>query len=277
MAYRQLSVEEREEIQCGLWEKESVRSIVKRLGRAHSSIVREINKNLPPERRVYTPRLAHKRALAKRKSRERGRAPEVPRAEGIRRGATQGGLVARADREHRARADIARGHMPIRVRADTRRQRMGGRKARRVLRPKGPSIDTRPTVVEKRTRLGDREGDSIEGKNHAPGLNSLVDRRSGLLFLSKLPAKTAEATTAVVARRLKSVRAHTDPSTMEARTNTGGSFRRSRTQRCTSPTRIPPLSVGRTRIRTVWYTGSFPRALTSISCPRRKSLSWGML
>ena len=61
MAYTQLSIEEREEIQQGLWRKESVRSIAKRLGRAHSSLVREINKNRPEHRRQYTPRLAEER------------------------------------------------------------------------------------------------------------------------------------------------------------------------------------------------------------------------
>jgi IS30 family transposase len=78
-----------------------------------------------------------------------------------------------------------------------------------VLKPKGPSIEERPKIVERRTRLGDWEGDSIESKNHEPGLNSLVDRRTGLLLLSKLPAKTAAATTRVVAQRLRSLPART--------------------------------------------------------------------
>lgn len=71
MAHKQLRVEEREEIQQGLWRKESVRSIARRLGRSHSSIIREINKNLPPEWRQYTPRLADDRAKKKRKNRGR--------------------------------------------------------------------------------------------------------------------------------------------------------------------------------------------------------------
>ena len=61
MAHTQLSVEEREEIQQGLWAKESARSIARRLGRSHSSIVREINKNIPEGQRRYTPRLANER------------------------------------------------------------------------------------------------------------------------------------------------------------------------------------------------------------------------
>jgi len=42
MTYQHLGVEEREEIQQGLWKKESIRSIAKRLGRSPASISREI-------------------------------------------------------------------------------------------------------------------------------------------------------------------------------------------------------------------------------------------
>lgn len=71
MHYKHLSIEERELIQQGLWEKRSVRSIASDLGRSPASVCREIRRNLPPERFLYTPRLAHEQALAKRKSRGR--------------------------------------------------------------------------------------------------------------------------------------------------------------------------------------------------------------
>jgi IS30 family transposase len=66
-----VTIEEREAIQKGLWEKKSVRQIARELGRPHSTISKEIRRNLPPERRVYTPRLANERALQKRSSRGR--------------------------------------------------------------------------------------------------------------------------------------------------------------------------------------------------------------
>jgi IS30 family transposase len=83
------------------------------------------------------------------------------------------------------------------------------RKGQRIFRPDGHSIDERPEIVAYRTRLGDWEGDSIESRDHAPGLNSLVDRRSGLLLLSKLESKSSAATRAVVAERLAGLPAHT--------------------------------------------------------------------
>lgn len=71
MQYTHLSIEEREFIQKGLWEKRSIRAIAGELGRTHSSVLREIRRNKPPERERYTPRLAHERALTKRSSRGR--------------------------------------------------------------------------------------------------------------------------------------------------------------------------------------------------------------
>lgn len=232
MTYQHLGVEEREEIQLGLWRKESIRSIAKRLGRSPASISREITKNQPLQRKYY-PRLANERALAKRK--ERGRKLRL-KNQAIRRyvirklkeGYSPEQIAGRMAREigetisHEAiyqyvyattHHDIPRrGYPDLRVylkRRHKRRAKKGSRKGERIFRPKGPPIDIRPRIVERRSRIGDWEGDSIESKNYLPGLNSLVDRKSGLLLLSKLSAKTARATREVVVKRLASLPAHT--------------------------------------------------------------------
>jgi len=69
MPYKHLSIEERELIQKLIWEKQSIRHIAQVLDRSPSSISREIQKNKPPIRKQYTPRLAHERAVASRSSR----------------------------------------------------------------------------------------------------------------------------------------------------------------------------------------------------------------
>src|SRR5579863_10543205 len=71
MQYKHFSVEEREKIQRGLWEKKPVSTIARELGRHPTSVAREIKRNLPPERERYTPRLANEKALQKRRSRGR--------------------------------------------------------------------------------------------------------------------------------------------------------------------------------------------------------------
>jgi IS30 family transposase len=69
MNYQHFSVEEREKIQELLWQKTSIRDIVRELGRSPSSVSREIRRNKPPELNRYTPRVAHERALLYRRHR----------------------------------------------------------------------------------------------------------------------------------------------------------------------------------------------------------------
>jgi len=71
MQYRQISIEEREKIQLGLWEKRSIRDIAQELGRSPSTISREIERNLPAVYHRYTPRVAEERAQENRASRGR--------------------------------------------------------------------------------------------------------------------------------------------------------------------------------------------------------------
>jgi IS30 family transposase len=70
------------------------------------------------------------------------------------------------------------------------------------LKPHGPSIDTRPRIIDLRTRIGDWESDSVESRDHKPGINTLVDRKTGLVFITKLSAKTGEATRFAIIKRL---------------------------------------------------------------------------
>lgn len=235
MKYQHLGDEEREELEHGLWEGESLRSIGKRLGRSHTTLGRELARNQTPVTGRYSPRLARLRALEKRRSRGRKERLKNSRVRSYVTQQLKGGWspeqIAGSIKEidetvsheaiyqyvyaqvHRngygllkpGREDLR----PYLARGHKRRAKKGGRKGQRIFKPRSPSIEERPKIVELRVRLGDWEGDSIEGRNHAPGLNSLVDRRSGLLLLSKLPAKTASATNAVVARRLQNMRVHT--------------------------------------------------------------------
>jgi IS30 family transposase len=91
-----------------------------------------------------------------------------------------------------------------------RRQRIphGARKYQRVASPKGVSIDQRPLVVARRSRIGDWEGDTVESKDHKPGVNTLVERKTGIVMITKLKSKKSDATTNVVSARLASLPKH---------------------------------------------------------------------
>lgn len=53
-------------------------------------------------------------------------------------------------------------------------------------------IDERPSVIEKRSRLGDFEGDTVLGKDKRVRIVTYVDRRSGYLIAFLLPKMNAE-------------------------------------------------------------------------------------
>jgi IS30 family transposase len=236
MKYRHLKVQEREEIQLGLLQKESLRSIAKRLGRSHCSLVRELSRNRSPVLEKYTPRLAEGRAKEKRSSRGRverlknktvrtyvveqlkenwspeqiAGSIEAAKGERISHEAIYQYIYAQVHRGGNGWVKPGKEDLrPYLARRHKKRAKKGMRKGQRIWKPKGHPIDDRPRVVERRSRIGDWEGDSIESRDHAPGLNSLVDRKSGLLLLSKLSAKTAEATREVVSKRLANLVSHT--------------------------------------------------------------------
>jgi IS30 family transposase len=53
------------------------------------------------------------------------------------------------------------------------------------------SIDQRPVIVERRTRLGDWELDTMIGKGHQQAIVSLTERKSRLALIAKVPTKEA--------------------------------------------------------------------------------------
>jgi len=230
MKYKHFLIEEREFIQQGLWEKRSIRSIAKSLNRSPSSVSREIRKNLPPLHYRYTPRLANERALVKRKS--RGRTDRL-KNERIRdyvinhlkekwspeqiAGKIQSDIGETISYEaiyqfvyHQIYRDgwglLKPDCEDLRIylrRKKKRRTKKGFRRCQRVFRPKGASISERPAIVERRERLGDWESDTVESRDHKPGINTLVERKTGLVFITKLRDKTSEATISAIEGRVK--------------------------------------------------------------------------
>ena len=228
MKYRHFAIEERETIQLMLWDKKSVRSIARALDRSPSSISREINRNIPANQRRYPPRAAHERALEKRRS--RGRHDRL-KSEAIRayvtarlkKGWSPEQISGRIKLDLKAKisheaiyqyvyAQVYReGHGYLKPGAEDlrgylrrrrkRRMRKGLRAAKKMPRHGGISIDRRPAIVAKRKRIGDWEGDTVESRDHKPGINTLVERKTGLVLMTKLSSKTSAATVNVIALR----------------------------------------------------------------------------
>lgn len=229
MRYKQLSIEEREKIQEMLWEKTSIRSIARAINRNPSSVLREIQRNKPPERNRYTPRIAQERALRYKKRRGR--------EERLKNSAIRNYVITHLKKRwspeqiaKRIRFDLGEtishetiyqyiyaqihqdgwgylkpGHEDLRMYLRRRRKRRihkGLRMSQRIPSFEGISIDLRPTVVEKRIRLGDWESDTMESINRRPGINTCVERKTGLVLITKLADKKSEATLKAIANRM---------------------------------------------------------------------------
>jgi len=232
MQYKHLTVEERERIQELLWQKASIRSIAAAIGRNPSSVSRELLKNYPLEQNRYTSRLAHERALIKRKS--RGRIERLKNdsirsyvVEQLKRRWSPEQIAGRMEKDigehisHEAiyqyvYAQIHRngygqlkpGHEDLRLCLRYKRKRRlpkGTRRCQRIFKPNGVSIDNRPVIVQERKRLGDWESDTVESINRKPGINTLVERKSGLVFITRLESKNSHATVFAISNRLNSL------------------------------------------------------------------------
>ncbi len=74
-------------------------------------------------------------------------------------------------------------------------------KAGRGCIPNRMDIKESPLIVEKKSRIGDWEGDTIIGVEDKGAILTLVDRKSKYTIMEKLKAKTAEAVLAAIERR----------------------------------------------------------------------------
>ena len=233
MKFKHFSIEEREKIQELLWQKASIRSIAKAIGRCPSSVSREIKKNNPPLRNLYTPRLSQERALKSRTS--RGRKLRLKNGfirryvvSGLKAGLSPEQISGRLHLEHPKESIsyeaiyryiyshvyregygyMRHGYHDLRKylkRRHKQRQKKGMRKSQRVFRPHLPSIDDRPNEIETRKTLGHWETDSMVSRKSLVGLNTLVERKTGLVFISKIENSKAETTKETIVKRLGSL------------------------------------------------------------------------
>lgn len=229
MQYQHLTIEERELIQLMLWKKQSIRAIAEELGRSPSSISREIRRNKPPERHVYTPRLAQERAVINRS--KRGERKLLKSSElreyvisHLKLGWSPEQLAAKSEEiagikvSHEAIYQYiyvqihreGRGYLkpgcedlrPYLARRRRRRCLRGQRKSYRIEKGPLPSIDDRPKEVDLKEIIGHWEDDLIVSKLSKSGLKTINERVSGVVLIGKVRNKTIAESNRVVTQRL---------------------------------------------------------------------------
>ena len=201
--YTQLTREQRYQIKVLLDTDHNQREIADIIGVHKSSIQRELKRNRG--KRGYRPKQAHEKALARRKRKSQAQIS-----------AETWSLVEKELREDWSpeqvsgrlkRSSIFVSHERIYqyVYADKRadgtlwkhlrhpkkyRKRAGGRDRRGKI-PNRRSIEERPAIVDKRSRIGDWEADLIVAKNHKGVALTLTERKSRFTLLRTFPSKHA--------------------------------------------------------------------------------------
>jgi transposase, IS30 family len=197
-----LTLEDREVIAQMRSGDSSLAKIARRLGRAESTISRELRRNR--SHNGYWPVAAQKKADARQRRRQRTpklRDPDLRQYVQQRlRWYWSPDEIAR-----RSRLDFPRNrsrqvsHQTIYAWIET--QRSAGKDWRRYLRSSGwrrserrnrgqipacVSIEQRPAIVDRRGRYGDWEGDTVVGAHRRGGAVTLVERKSRYLLLGRV-------------------------------------------------------------------------------------------
>ena len=214
-----LSLDEREEIRVGLVRGESLRVIARRLGRASSTVCREVGRNR--SRRGYVAHVAHRRAA------DRARRPRRLRLEvdvvlrNRVREALKGRLSPQVIAWQLAAEGISISHETIYRACYHPTRPLGGDSHRLLCRPRRGRI-RRPRTATGRipqslgvfkpihqrpgdptVEAGHWEGDLIVGQANRSATVVLTERRSRICLLGALPrGKNADEVAAVVSRLL---------------------------------------------------------------------------
>ncbi len=222
--YKHLSQNEREQLAHLHWEGKGLGEIAKALGRDKSTISRELARNSAPEYKRYTPCRAHARSCERKteaNTHERMKNEFIRLY--VRVGLAQGWSPEQIS--GRLRIDypgqcinheviyqyIYHPRNPHRLeminqlcRAHKKRRTRGiGRKQRKTKIPNRIPIAARPKSVESRRRYGHWEGDSLISRKSKVALNTLTERKSRLVLITKIPRKGAAETNKAIIKRLK--------------------------------------------------------------------------
>lgn len=228
MRYHHITREERVKIEAWLQDEHSLRDIAGRLRRNVSNISRELHRNhMSNTPELYRGSFAEKRRKRVRKEANQhrhkvSRQPTLQKyvEEKLRKYWSPEQIAGRWNRRHQSRRTrivhetiyqyIYQERKELRKylrcqKGKYRRKR--GTKLRERTREdqKKKRIDLRPKVVEKRTRTGDWEGDTIIGQEKTRRILTHTERRTGYLLADKLSVVTAEEVARQITRRFQKI------------------------------------------------------------------------
>lgn len=234
-----LTLRERIEIEKLYYYGESISNIAKKLKRQRSTIYREINGSPRTGIGRYRADVSHDKALKRISKRgnkrildkneelknhviaklKEGWSPEQiagrlkkvdypdDKSMHISYEAIYQYIYAQIHREGNGK--VKKGCIDLRMylpRRHKRRATKGARKAKKLERRASlPSIDERPDIVDKRTRVGDWEDDLVVSRASKACVKSISERKSGVVFFLKISNKTAKEADNALVEKLKKI------------------------------------------------------------------------
>jgi len=212
--YKQLTEAQRYQIYALKKAEHSMGYIAKNIGVDKSTVSREIKRN--SGQRGYRPKQAHEKALQRHKQKpkairlnEEAKAfiklqlesfDSAPEQISGRMDLTLGFKVSHETIYRYLLTDKREGgtlYLHLRHQNKPYKKRYGSKDKRGQI-PNRTSIDERPAIVEKKSRIGDFEGDLVIGKNHKGALVTLVDRCSKFTLIASIPNKGADNVDAAI-------------------------------------------------------------------------------
>ncbi|NTV15793.1 MAG: IS30 family transposase [Desulfobulbaceae bacterium] len=214
--YTQLAREQRYQISALKKAGHSQTKIAGLLGVHKSTISRELKRN--HGQRGYRPKQAHELSQQRQQDKPRSRISAdtwttVERLLRLQWSPEQiSGWLKRTNRGaishewiylHIYSDKAAGGDLHLHLRCQKKRRIRYGAKSVRGQLVDRQSIDDRPALVERRSRIGDWEVDTIIGKGHQQAIVSLTERKARLALLAKVEQKTAAEVTRAIVRLLE--------------------------------------------------------------------------
>lgn len=215
-SYRHLSADEREPLSLGLAHSHSVRTMAKVLGRAPSTVSREVARNVTRGRPYWACTAQTQVATRACQPRRLRKLADPWLWQYVQAKLTQGCSPEQiAGRLRRAYPDDTRKHLStetiyaglyIVLRGTLRSELLAAlRQARKARRPRARGTDRRgqispmkpiaerPADVATRTVPGHWEGDLLKGARHGSAVGTLVERTTRLVLLAKMGGTDAES------------------------------------------------------------------------------------
>ena len=226
-SYNRLTQEERYYIFALRANDLSIRQIARQLKRSHSSISREIHRN--SQKNKYFPKKAQEKALSRRQC----VGPPLKIKEKLAKKVKEGLEKQWSPEQISGRLKKEKGIIKISHESiyqyifkdfkkggglykhlRKRRRRRRCRKAAKNLKNAGCRqynnwIDERPSIVDRRCRIGDFERDTLLGKFRGPVLLTIVDRKTRLTKIGKVLNRCSDLTHKATMQLLKNLKVRT--------------------------------------------------------------------